>query len=227
MAVTIDGTTGKLFVNGALVATNPNTTLNPTSVGVKYNYLGRGQDAAGPRFAGQIDELFLSGYALTDEQVAQAATAGGSQGPQFSGDPVAERTARVETPYSASLADNASDPSGDVLTFGKVGGPAWLSVAADGGLSGTPGLADAGANAFTVRVINSAGAAAVARLTIKVSTDTVPPSLSLPADIALEATGPDGAAATYTASATDDVDGRAETVRARGCRLRPARRGVN
>lgn len=37
--------------------------------------------------------------------------------------------------------------------------------------------------------------------------DTTPPALSLPSDITAEATGPDGAAVTYAASATDNVDG--------------------
>jgi HYR domain len=37
--------------------------------------------------------------------------------------------------------------------------------------------------------------------------DTTPPSLVLPGDITAEATGPDGAAVTYTATATDLVDG--------------------
>jgi hypothetical protein len=37
--------------------------------------------------------------------------------------------------------------------------------------------------------------------------DTTPPALSLPANITAEATGPNGAAVTYTATATDLVDG--------------------
>ena len=37
--------------------------------------------------------------------------------------------------------------------------------------------------------------------------DTTPPVLSLPSDITAEATSPNGAAVTYTVSATDDVDG--------------------
>lgn len=37
--------------------------------------------------------------------------------------------------------------------------------------------------------------------------DTTPPVLSLPANLVVEATGPNGAVANYTASATDDTDG--------------------
>src|SRR5207302_1656329 len=41
----------------------------------------------------------------------------------------------------------------------------------------------------------------------QVAEDTTPPALSLPADITAEATGPNGAAVSYTATATDIVDG--------------------
>ena len=37
--------------------------------------------------------------------------------------------------------------------------------------------------------------------------DTMPPALTVPSDVTIEATGPLGAAHTFTASATDDVDG--------------------
>jgi len=54
---------------------------------------------------------------------------------------------------SGTMATNASDPNPtDTLTFGKVSGPAWLNVDADGTLSGTPFSADAGTNTFLVSV---------------------------------------------------------------------------
>jgi hypothetical protein len=57
------------------------------------------------------------------------------------------------------------------------------------------GNALTGAPAFTVN------------LTVTAPADTTPPVLSLPANITAEATGPSGAAVTYTATATDLVDG--------------------
>lgn len=58
--------------------------------------------------------------------------------------------------YSGTIATNATDSNpADALTFAKVSGPAWLSVAPDGTLSGTPLSADAGTNVFTVGVTNS------------------------------------------------------------------------
>ena len=54
------------------------------------------------------------------------------------------------------------------MTFGKAAGPAWLKVAADGTLSGTPGGTDIGANSFTVVVNDGRGGAAQAALQIYV-----------------------------------------------------------
>ena len=60
--------------------------------------------------------------------------------------------------YSASIASAASDPdAGDTLTFTKLDGPAWLTVASDGTLSGTPGTADIGTAPVRVRVTDGSG----------------------------------------------------------------------
>jgi hypothetical protein len=75
-----------------------------------------------------------------------------NQPPAFSSDPVTEINGDVSQAYSATLADDASDPEGDAMTFSLLMGPAWLSVASDGSLSGTPGSGDVGLNAFTVKV---------------------------------------------------------------------------
>jgi hypothetical protein len=52
--------------------------------------------------------------------------------------------------YSGAVATNAYDLNGDSITFAKVSGPAWLNVAANGALSGTPLSADVGVNGFVV-----------------------------------------------------------------------------
>jgi hypothetical protein len=72
--------------------------------------------------------------------------------------------------YSASIATNASDPNpGDVLTFAKVSGPAWLNVGGNGNLSGTPFSSDIGNNSFFVSVTDPAGLSDTATLNIVVS----------------------------------------------------------
>jgi hypothetical protein len=68
VAVTLSGTTGKLYVNGALVATNAKMTSNLAVAGAKYNYLGKGQFSA-PLFAGQLQDVVFAGSALADAEI--------------------------------------------------------------------------------------------------------------------------------------------------------------
>jgi subtilisin-like proprotein convertase family protein len=77
--------------------------------------------------------------------------------PLFSADPIGKSAAPVNGVFSGTLSGNASDPNGPLLTFSKVSGPSWLSIAANGTLSGTPQLADLGLNRWTVQVSSSGG----------------------------------------------------------------------
>jgi beta-glucanase (GH16 family) len=74
--------------------------------------------------------------------------------PTFTDNPVLADDAAENRPYLASLAGYASDASDGTLTFAKVplSGPAWLNVAADGTLSGTPTSSDVGVQSFDVTV---------------------------------------------------------------------------
>jgi uncharacterized repeat protein (TIGR03803 family) len=98
--------------------------------------------------------------------------------PIFLANLLTQAVATVGLPYSASLSTNAVTPAGDALTFAKVSGPAWLSVAPDGTLSGTPAVGDIGANVFTVSLADTNGWSSSASMTITV----VPlPSVSITA----------------------------------------------
>ena len=111
----------------------------------------------------------------------------GNQPPAFSSDPVVETNAVEWAVYSATIADNASDPESDSMTFSKVDGPDWLNVASDGGLTGTPAATNTGLNSFTVQV-SAAGGSDTATLKITVDVDTTSPTA--PAN--LTATAGDG-----------------------------------
>ena len=89
--------------------------------------------------------------------------------PLFLSNPFTQASGTATAPYSASLSTNAVTPAGDVLTFAKVGGPAWLNVATDGTLSGTPALADIGANVFTVSLADTNGWSSTATMVISVA----------------------------------------------------------
>jgi hypothetical protein len=71
--------------------------------------------------------------------------------------------------YSSTVSGKASDLNGDAMAFAKVSGPAWLSVAANGALSGTPANADANTNTFVVSVKDAGGLSNTATLYLYVN----------------------------------------------------------
>jgi len=70
--------------------------------------------------------------------------------------------------YSASIALNATDAENDSLSFSKVSGPTWLTIAPDGSIFGTLTHSDIGNNSFIVQVADGNGGVDLARLTIEV-----------------------------------------------------------
>jgi len=118
--------------------------------------------------------------------VANFRTGGGSgvnNPPAFTSDPIVKSNATQGSAYSGSIAGNASDPDADPLTFAKTAGPAWLAVASNGALSGTPGSADVGLNSFAVSVADGRGGSDSATLQI-----TVVAPLSAPTNLAATST---------------------------------------
>lgn len=165
VAVTIAGNTGKLFINGAAVATNTSMSINPSDVGTQFNYLGKSRFSADPLFSGRLDDVRFISSALSDAEVA---TIVNSPPPQFRTRSVYKPDALPQQPYSSSLAGEATG-SGP-LTFTKMDGPSWLSVAANGSLAGTPASTNGGLNNFLVRVTDTNGSFHTARLLIAVPT---------------------------------------------------------
>ncbi len=114
------------------------------------------------------------------------------------------------TPPALSLPDGfsveATGPSGAVATF-----LASASDVVDGDVPVTCAPASGSTFALGLTTVNcsatdAAGNTGAGSFNVTV-VDTTPPALTLPADQQLEATGPDGAAATFAATATDLVDG--------------------
>jgi len=60
--------------------------------------------------------------------------------------------------YSASIADQITDPEGDSYTITKTSGPNWLTVSETGELSGQPINADIGVNSVSIEIVDSNGA---------------------------------------------------------------------
>ncbi len=109
-------------------------------------------------------------FGAADETTLEITVLNVNDEPAFDSDPIVEVAATEGTLYASTLSDDANDPDpGDSLTFSKLGGPIWLSVAGDGTLSGTPGGGNIGLNSFTVAVTDGNGGSDSATLNITVT----------------------------------------------------------
>jgi autotransporter-associated beta strand protein len=170
VAVTLSGNTARLYVNGVLAAQNTSLSITPASFSPRVNFLGESQFIADPLFSGLMDEVLITDYAMSAAQIAGLQT---NTPPQFTNAIFARGSATEGIAYSSSIAGTATDAdAGDTLTYSKAVGPAWLNVAADGTLTGTPTSGDGGTNYFTVRVADAAGQNAFTLVTISVTTLT-------------------------------------------------------
>lgn len=87
--------------------------------------------------------------------------------------------AKEDTPFTASLKDFVTDIDlpNDALRFVKVSAnPAWIQIAADGSVSGTPSKKDVGSMSFEVRVLDIANASDVASIKVVVEHVNHPPT---------------------------------------------------
>lgn len=74
IAVTLQGNTAKLYVDGTLKNTNTSVTVNPNSFNPSVNYIGDSQWSGDSLFSGQIDDFRIYNYALSASQVSTLAT---------------------------------------------------------------------------------------------------------------------------------------------------------
>lgn len=70
VAVTLDGTRGVLYLNGAAVATNTAMSFSPLDVRAQTNFLGRSFWTADPYFNGRISSFRVFGRALGPAEIA-------------------------------------------------------------------------------------------------------------------------------------------------------------
>ena len=69
VAVTLNGSTATLYVNGTAAASGSVTTA-PSAFSPTRNYLGKSQFSADPLFNGKLDEVEIADYAMTAAQIA-------------------------------------------------------------------------------------------------------------------------------------------------------------
>jgi hypothetical protein len=142
--------------NGILTGTAPNLTYTPNA-----NFSGADSFTFTANDGAMDSNLATVG--ITDNAVNDA--------PVFTADPIVAVGGSECVAYTGvSLAGTAIDAdSGDQVTYSKVSGPAWLDVAADGTLSGTPPSGSAGLNTFVVRATDTNSATDDAMLEIDVA----------------------------------------------------------
>ena len=115
-----------------------------------------------------VDYIRISDNGYTILGGSSVGGGGENLAPTWNANPIVEADATEAAAYSSTLSDDASDADGDSLTFSKVSGPSWLSIASDGTLSGTPALSDVGVNTFDVTVSDGINSAVAAVLEITV-----------------------------------------------------------
>ncbi len=163
----------EIWINGTLLASG--SSMQALASDFTTLYIGCANGATSS-LRGRLDDFAVFRTALTPGQIAALAGQSSPNGfvqnraPAFTADPTTKPAGTQGSAYSATLAGGASDPDpGDALSYSKVSGPAWLSVASNGALSGTPANGNVGSNSFTVRVTDAAGLSDDAVLNISVA----------------------------------------------------------
>ncbi len=216
LAVSYDGGTMRLYVNGAQVATRAQTGAIVASTGpLRFG----GNSVWGEWFAGRLDELRVYNRALTAAEVA--ADVDRPVGP---GQP--PRLAVAPASLTFSGAQDGGQPAAKTLTVANDGGgalgftasddAAWLSVAPGSGsapqtLTVTASTAGLAAGTYTANVTVAAPGVAGAPATIPVTltvTAPAPPALAVaPASLAFAATVGGSAPAAKTLAVTNAGSG--------------------
>jgi hypothetical protein len=75
VTVTVAGTTGTLYVNGQVVATNTNMTIHPSAFGAStHNYIGKSQYGSDPALNATVDDFNIYDRALSAAEISALAS---------------------------------------------------------------------------------------------------------------------------------------------------------
>jgi len=177
LAAVLKGDYATLYVNGVAVGSVFHVQMNPIDFAATQNHIGKSQ-YADPLFNGRLDDFRVYNHALTGAAVWNLWGQSANQAPVFNLAVITLPDATCTLVYSGqTLTSYASDADLNPLIFAKLNGPAWLSVAANGTLSGTPGSGSEGMNTFVVRVTDPSGASSDAEVRINV----LPPPINFAA----------------------------------------------
>ena len=119
VAITLSGTTGTMWLNGAPVATNTNMTIRPSDLGAtNQNWIGRSQFSADPFLDATVDDFQIYDHALSAAEIAALA----------SGQPGAGNVADYK--FDEDSGETAVDSSGNghnatIISPPSVSTPLW------------------------------------------------------------------------------------------------------
>jgi alpha-L-arabinofuranosidase len=123
LAVTLSGTTGTLYVNGVAVATNPNMTLSPSSLGsTTNNWIGKSQYPADPLLNATVDEFQIYDRGLSASEVQSLTTAPG--GGNFA-------SYRFDEDGGATVVDSSGNGRDGTVVAEPLGDPLYQVVTRD------------------------------------------------------------------------------------------------
>ncbi|MES2572742.1 MAG: LamG-like jellyroll fold domain-containing protein, partial [Verrucomicrobiota bacterium] len=175
LAVVLKGGYMTLYVNGQPKGSNFEIGSSPAAFPATNNYIGKSQ-YPDPLFNGRIDDFRIHGKALTGAEVWTLWGQSANRAPVFNSAVITLPPVNALEPFTGqTLAAFASDADGNALTFTKLQGPSWLTVAANGALSGQPAPRHAGLNTFIVRLTDPSGATSDATLQVQVSAPAAAP----------------------------------------------------
>ncbi len=130
VAVTLDGSTGVLYINGNAVDTQT-ITLTPQDVVGENTWLGRSQYVADPTFNGKIDKVVVFDQALSASEMADIYDTGWSS---LSGKVLALHLDENPATHGTTLIDaSSSGNDGTLYTFGSSKLAAAPAATAHGG----------------------------------------------------------------------------------------------
>ncbi len=168
LAAVLNGDYATLYVNGEAAGSTFGIRTHLSNFLPTQNYIGKSQ-YSDPLFNGRVDDFRVYNHALDGSEIWDLWGQSADSAPVFSTNVVILPSAVSGEAYAApSLTNQVYDADGDTLTFTKLDGPAWLAVAANGTLSGTPSSIYEGLNSFVVRVEDVSGASSDAALQINV-----------------------------------------------------------
>ena len=124
-------------------------------------------NAAYPAWSGTLPELsnvtWFGGVYLSGNS---------NESPNFSSEHFDLGLAAIGSNFSETLFGTGTDPEDHAISYKKIVGPAWLTISADGFVSGVPNAENFGTNNWVIEASDALGAKTYASIAIEVEAET-------------------------------------------------------